>query len=115
MRLAPAFLWFLLPSLIVAQLSGTVGPLTVRAIKTAKKTCNVLNYGGKADNITDLGLALTVAFAACKLGGTVIIPAGNYAMATWVTLSGGNAWALQLDGIIYRNGTAGGTMIGRYI
>lgn len=32
-------------------------------------------------------------------------------MATWVTLNGGSSWALQLDGIIYRTGTAGGNMI----
>jgi hypothetical protein len=25
-------------------------------------------------------------------------------MKTWVTLSGGSAWAFQLDGIIYRTG-----------
>jgi rhamnogalacturonan hydrolase len=32
-------------------------------------------------------------------------------MSTWVTLSGGSAWAFQLDGVIYRVGTAGGNMI----
>ena len=114
MHLTSVLSWFFLPSFIAAQLSGTVGPLTTRAAKTARKTCNVLSYGGKADNVTDLGPALNAAFAACKTGGTVIIPTGNYAMATWVTLSGGNAWALQLDGIIFRAGTAGGTMIGRW-
>jgi rhamnogalacturonan hydrolase len=41
----------------------------------------------------------------------VWIPSGNYAMATWQTLNGGSGWALQLDGIIYRTGTAGGHMI----
>ena len=32
-------------------------------------------------------------------------------MSTWQTLNGGTGWALQLDGIIYRTGTAGGHMI----
>jgi rhamnogalacturonan hydrolase len=32
-------------------------------------------------------------------------------MSTWQTLSGGSGWAIQLDGIIYRTGTAGGHMI----
>ena len=32
-------------------------------------------------------------------------------MATWQTLNGGTGWALQLDGIIQRTGTAGGHMI----
>lgn len=100
----------LVPTLVVAQLSGTVGPLTSSATKAAKKTCSVLNYGGKADGTTDIGPAISAAFDACKTGGVVQIPTGNYAMATWVTLSGGNAWALQFDGIISRTGTAGGNM-----
>jgi rhamnogalacturonan hydrolase len=101
----------ILPSLALAQLSGHVGPLTSHATKTAKKTCNVLNYGAVADKTTDLGPPLASAWAACKTGGTVLIPSGNYALSTWVTLNGGSAWALQLDGIIYRTGTAGGNMI----
>jgi len=101
----------LIPTLVVGQLSGKVGPLTSSATKAKVKTCNVLNYGGVADGKTDIGPAITKAFAACKTGGVVQIPAGNYAMATWVTLSGCSAWALQLDGIISRTGTAGGNMI----
>ncbi|OAL51089.1 rhamnogalacturonase [Pyrenochaeta sp. DS3sAY3a] len=99
----------LVPAL--AQLSGKVGPLTTHATKTAKKTCNVLNYGAKADKTTDIGPALLSAFAACKTGGTVVVPAGDYAMKTWVTFEGGKAWALQLDGTIYRTGTGGGNML----
>jgi len=93
-----------------------VGPLTTAATKTAKKTCNVLSYGAKADKTTDIGPPLASAWAACKNGGTVVIPSGNYAMKTWVTLKGGSGWALQLDGIIYRTGTDGGNMtfIGDY-
>ena len=94
-----------------AQLSGRVGPLTTIAAKSAVKTCNVLDYGAKADQSTDLSTPLTDAFNACKSGGVVVIPSGNYALANWVTLSGGNAWAIQWDGIIYRTGTAGGNMI----
>lgn len=101
----------LVPTLVVGQLSGTVGPLTTRAKKAATKTCNVLDYGGVADGTTDVGPAISSAFAACKTGGVVEIPSGDYALETWVTLSGGSAWALQLDGIIYRTGTAGGNMI----
>lgn len=99
----------LVPAL--AQLSGKVGPLTTHATKTAKKTCNVLNYGAKADKTTDIGPPLLSAFAACKTGGTVVVPAGDYAMKTWVTFEGGKAWALQLDGTIYRTGTGGGNML----
>ncbi|EPQ52649.1 Rhamnogalacturonase A [Gloeophyllum trabeum ATCC 11539] len=101
----------LLPGLVFGQLSGSVGPLTSRSAKAGKKTCNVLDYDAKADNSTDLGPPLLAAFNACKAGGVVVVPSGNYALATWQTLSGGNAWALQLDGMIYRTGTAGGNMI----
>ena len=52
-----------------AQLSGSVGPTTSTASKAAKKICNVLNYGAKADKSTDLGPAITSAFAACNTGG----------------------------------------------
>jgi rhamnogalacturonan hydrolase len=96
---------------VFGQLSGKVGPLTTHAAKTKVKTCNVLNYGGKADKSTDLGPALLKAFAACKTGGTVVVPSGNYAMKTWATFEGGKAWALQLDGIIYRTGTDAGNML----
>jgi len=100
-----------LPALVVGQLSGTVGPLTSSAAKAKVKTCSVLDYGGVADGKTDLGPAITSAFNACKSGGVVQIPSGNYALGSWVTLSGGKAWALQLDGIISRTGTDAGNMI----
>ncbi|KAG7449201.1 rhamnogalacturonase A [Guyanagaster necrorhizus] len=105
-----AFL-FLLPVLIAAQLSGSVGPLTSYSAKAAVKTCDVTDYGAVADLSTDLGTALASAFAACQSGGLVVIPQGDYALSTWVTLSGGSAWALQLDGTIYRTGTDAGNMI----
>lgn len=94
-----------------AQLSGSVGPLTTVAEKAAVKTCNVLDYGAKADLSTDLGAALVSAFTACKSGGLVYVPEGDYAMTTWATLDKGTAWALQLDGVIYRNSTEGANMI----
>ncbi|KAF7891894.1 hypothetical protein EAF00_008196 [Botryotinia globosa] len=99
-----------LPALVSAQLTGSVGPSTSRESK-ATKICNVLDYGGKASKTSDIGPALTSAFAACKTGGTVYVPPGDYGMSTWITLSGGSAWALKLDGIIYRVGTDNGNMI----
>ncbi|QSZ36106.1 hypothetical protein DSL72_007231 [Monilinia vaccinii-corymbosi] len=96
--------------LVSAQLSGKVGPLTSRASKAAK-ICNVLDHGGKASKASDIGPALTSAFAACKNGGTVYVPPGDYGMTTFVTLSGGSAWALKLDGIIYRVNGGNGNMI----
>ncbi|KAF2685414.1 glycoside hydrolase family 28 protein [Lentithecium fluviatile CBS 122367] len=99
----------LLPA-VLGQLSGSVGPLTTTTSKAAK-TCDVTKYGAKADKTTDLGPPLQSAWAACASGGTVVIPTGDYAMSTWVTLKNGKKVAIQLDGVIYRTGTANGNMI----
>lgn len=96
---------------VFGQLSGRVGPLTSHTSKSAKKTCNVLNYGAKSDLTTDIGPALQSAFAACKSGGTVLIPQGDFAMSSAVTFEGGSAWALQLDGTISRHGVDSGNML----
>ncbi|EDO04556.1 hypothetical protein SS1G_07039 [Sclerotinia sclerotiorum 1980 UF-70] len=101
------------PSLVSAQLASgyPIGPLTSSDSKWAKKVCDVTKYGAVADGKTDLGTPLLAAFNACASGGVVNIPLGNYAMSTWVTLSGGKAWAINLEGVIFRTGTAGGHMI----
>jgi rhamnogalacturonan hydrolase len=54
---------------VVSQLSGSVGPTTSTAAKKGKKTCNVLDYGAKADQQTDLSSALSKAWSACASGG----------------------------------------------
>ena len=94
-----------------ADIRDTVGPLTAISDKKAVKKCDITDYGASADGETDISDALNEAFADCKSGGVVVIPEGDYALSTWVTLSEGNAWALQLDGTIYRKGTDGGNMI----
>lgn len=99
----------LLP-LATSQLSGPVGPLTSASHKAALKTCNVLSYGGKADASTDLGPALQSAFEACKAGGLIVVPEGQYVMKTWVAFEGGKGWALQLDGVVSRVGGGGGNL-----
>jgi rhamnogalacturonan hydrolase len=60
---------FLLPALIDAQLSGSVGPTTSTADKQSTKQCNILNYGGAASGSHDNGLAISSAWAACKSRG----------------------------------------------
>ncbi|POS68797.1 murein transglycosylase [Diaporthe helianthi] len=101
----------LLSCLAQGQLSGKVGPTTTFASEAAKKICNVLDYGAKADGKTDLGAPLTSAWVDCRKGGLVYIPPGTFAMSTWASLRSGQGAALQLDGIIQRTGTAGGNMI----
>jgi rhamnogalacturonan hydrolase len=54
---------------VSAQLSGSVGPSTSTAAKAATKTCNILNYGGKASATTDNSAAIASAWAACINGG----------------------------------------------
>ncbi|KAL4930492.1 putative extracellular rhamnogalacturonase [Aspergillus undulatus] len=103
--------FFLTPFLVKAQLSGSVGPLTSSSSKSQTKTCNVVDYGAIADKSTDIGPALSSAWDDCASGGVVYIPPGDYAIETWVKLSGCKACAIQLDGIIYRTGTDGGNMI----
>ncbi|KAJ5935775.1 hypothetical protein N7466_005322 [Penicillium verhagenii] len=101
----------LAPLLISAQLSGSVGPTTSYATKADNKICSVLDYGGVADNSTDIGPAISSAWDECKDGGVVYIPPGDYALETWVDLTGGSSCAINIDGILYRTGTDGGNMI----
>ncbi|KAI5364946.1 Putative glycoside hydrolase, family 28, pectin lyase/virulence factor [Septoria linicola] len=79
--------------------------------KKAVETCDIIDYGAKADGKTDISVALNEAFADCKAGGVVVIPTGDFALSTWVQLNGGSAWALQLDGTIYRTGKEDGNML----
>ncbi|KAF7627466.1 rhamnogalacturonase B [Aspergillus flavus] len=111
MRSVSLFLWGLAPLLASAQLTGRVGPLKSAAEKAANKTCNVLDYGAVADLSTDIGQPLLDAFEDCNGSGLVYVPEGEYALSTWVLFDKGESWALQLDGVIYRNGTDGGNMI----
>lgn len=101
----------LVPLLATAQLSGSVGPTTSFSDKNSTKECNVLDYGAVADNSTDLGAAISSAWDDCKSGGAIYIPSGDYALETWVTLTGGSSVAIVIDGTIYRTGTDTGNMI----
>ncbi|KAJ5751959.1 hypothetical protein N7520_008876 [Penicillium odoratum] len=108
----PTFLAIgLAPLLVTAQLSGSVGPTTSYADKAKNNTCSVLDYGAVADNSTDIGPAISSAWDDCKNGGVVYIPPGDYALDSWVDLTGGSSCAINIDGILYRTGTDGGNMI----
>jgi rhamnogalacturonan hydrolase len=94
-----------------AQLSGRVGPRTTHATKTARKVCNIKNYGASPGKGGDIGKAMNAAFAACKTGGTIVIPPGDWGLRTWVNMRGGSGFAIQWDGTIHRSGEGGGNMI----
>ncbi|KAH9923923.1 rhamnogalacturonase [Epithele typhae] len=102
----------LLISAASAQLSGRVGPTSSLSSKQST-ICNVLDYGGSIGS-SDIGPAINSAFTNCVLkhsGSTLYVPAGNYNMQTWVTLTGGTKWAFRLDGLISRTSTTHGNMI----
>lgn len=101
----------LAPLLASAQLPGTVGPTTSYSSKASTKICNVLDYGGVADNSTDIGTAISSAWDECKSGGVVYIPSGDHALEFWVKLTGDKSTAIRMDGILYRTGSDGGNMI----
>lgn len=95
----------------LAQLTGSVGPLT--SLSSKSKICNVLDYGGSIGS-SDIGPAILNAYNKCvttNSGSTLYVPAGNYNMQTWVTLNHGTKWAFRLDGFITRTSTTGGHMI----
>ncbi|KAI1791435.1 rhamnogalacturonase [Ganoderma leucocontextum] len=102
----------LLLSTVSAQLSGSVGPTSSLSSKQAT-ICSVLDYGGSIGS-SDIGPAIASAFTNCVLthsGSTLYVPAGNYNMETWVTLTGGTKWAFRLDGLISRASSTTGNMI----
>jgi len=65
-------------------------------------TCNVLDYGAKSDNRTDVGPAIVNAYKTCvqnSPGSVLLVPAGNFLLDSVVEL-GGSKWTFQLDGTI---------------
>ncbi|KAG5985007.1 hypothetical protein E4U55_002114 [Claviceps digitariae] len=99
-----------LARLSVAQLSGSIGPTTSTASKRAIKTCNIMDYGGVANRTANNGPAITAAWNACRAGGEVYIPAGEYGLYSWAVLNGGKHIGLNIDGTIFRTGTGPGNM-----
>lgn len=84
-----------------AQLTGPVGPNTPLSQKT--KVCNILDYGAKSDNKTNVAPALRDAFQKCVLpnkGSRLYVPEGNYLTTEDIVLSNATNWAFQLDGLI---------------
>ncbi|KAJ5985550.1 hypothetical protein N7499_008165 [Penicillium canescens] len=91
----------LLSGIAAGQLIGPVGPTT--ALENKNIECNILDYGGVADNSTDISTALETVFSECVLknpGSRLIVPEGEYLIKRGVTLSNGTNWAFQLDGLI---------------
>ncbi|CAE6449651.1 unnamed protein product [Rhizoctonia solani] len=88
----------LLVGVCQAQHVGSVGPTVPATSKMYE--CNVLNYGAKADNATDIGPAIKSAFSNCIVKNPNSRLVGNYLLSSTVLLNGGSNWAFQLDGLI---------------
>ncbi|EUC56586.1 endo-rhamnogalacturonase F, partial [Rhizoctonia solani AG-3 Rhs1AP] len=118
MRFLFASVVALLAGVCQAQHVGHVGPTVPATSKMYE--CNVLNYGAKTDNATDIGPAIKSAFTNCIVknpNSRLIVPAGNYLLSTTVLLNGASNWAFQLDGLItvdysaYVKGTVAGNAL----
>lgn len=93
--------FFLFASHAHAQLIGPVGVTT--PLHEKRHECNILNYGGRPDNETDVAPAITLAFEKCVKhhpGSRLIVPRGNYLLKQSLQLINGTNWAFQLDGLI---------------
>jgi rhamnogalacturonan hydrolase len=91
----------LLARLSFAQLIGPVGPTTPLFLKIFE--CNILDYGGRADNHTDVAPAIALAFERCvkhRPFSRLVVPPGNYLLKQSIVLTNGTNWAFQLDGLI---------------
>ncbi|KAG6177630.1 hypothetical protein E4U34_008395, partial [Claviceps purpurea] len=62
------------------------------------------HHGGVASRTADNGPAIAAAWAACRDGGEVYIPAGEYGLDTWVVLNKGQHVSLNIEGTIFRTG-----------
>lgn len=91
-----------LPTIVRAQLSGSVGPLVDFATKAKNKVCDITDYGAVADGETDTAQALSDAWGDCSSGGLIYIPPGEFSLATRLELKHGDSTAIQLDGTIIR-------------
>ncbi|CAK5265867.1 unnamed protein product [Mycena citricolor] len=90
-------------------------------VSAAVKTCNVLDYGAKADNSTDLGPALLAAWNKCVIPSSthvatdtqLVVPAGNFLLRSNAVFDHAAYWNLRILGNIYLpyDPSLGGTMI----
>lgn len=88
------------------KLSSLLLLTAVASVAFATTTCNVLSYGGVADNATDIGPAITKAYADCVSQATtsdpadtvLLVPGGAYALKTSITFIHANNFTIEIDG-----------------
>jgi len=88
---------------------STLGALALAATAQAATTCNVLSYGGKADNSTDVGPAILSAYNNCVVAHKttnpadtiLLVPSGNFALKTNVEFPNAVSYfTFEIDGNI---------------
>jgi rhamnogalacturonan hydrolase len=94
--------------LVLAQLTGSVGPTTNAIHKADVMTCDITDYG--ATSSTDVGAAFLAAWSACSGGGLVYIPPGKWPLRSLVSVKSTDGMAVQWDGLIYRDADLSGNM-----
>ncbi|PLW29585.1 hypothetical protein PCASD_20471 [Puccinia coronata f. sp. avenae] len=91
------------------------------AFAACKKTCNVLDYGAKADNHTDIGPPLMKAYADCLRATTgrpedsiILVPKGDFLLRTNVLFRKGKGLTITFNGNLHLafNPRLTGNMIG---
>ncbi|KAF7369762.1 hypothetical protein MVEN_00308300 [Mycena venus] len=95
---------------MLVALSSLALALSVANPVAAFIECNVLDYGAKADNVTDLGPALTSAWQNCVIPQVtttvatnvlLYVPAGNFLLKSNVVFDDAANWNLHIAGNIY--------------
>lgn len=95
-----------LPGVPLFKLSSLFLLAAVASVAYATKICNVLDYGGIADNTTDIGQAITKAYADCVSGTTtsnpadtvLLVPSGTYALISPVTIIKAEFFTMEING-----------------
>lgn len=79
------------------------------AVAYAATMCNVLDYGGVADNATDIGPAIRKAYTDCVSRATtsnpadtvLLVPPGTYALNSSITLIKAKSFTIEIDGELH--------------
>lgn len=103
--ISPLFTNFLQLAQASASVSNGPWPTPVTALAGKVRICNILDYGGRADNTTDVGAAIQKTFDQCVKhtpNSRLLVPEGHYLARTMAFMSGGISWAFQIDGLITR-------------
>ncbi len=96
-----------LASSAVTYAPGGTGAVASNVQAKLRESVSILDFGAVADGTTDNAAVFTLAIAK---GGSIYVPAGNFAIDSTVTLVGNSVLILAADATITWGGAPGGTM-----